>query len=476
MPRHPDKPKLHAHLRPHGQEHLLAFWDEHNDAQRGRLAAQIEGVDFDLIASLYRGEVDQPDWAELSRRAEPPPAMRLAEREAGATAAWGATAGAARRRGEDALRDGKLGVILVAGGQGSRLGFDKPKSMYPIGPLSKATLLQIHIEKMRAAARRYGKPMRLYLMTSPVTHDDTVEFVRENERFGLLEDELFIFCQGTMPAVDAATGKLLLEAKDSLFLSPDGHGGTVAALDASGALEHMRLHGIEQLFYFQVDNPLAPICDPELIGHHLLAKSELTSLAVAKQSPDDKLGNFVMIDGRLHVIEYSDFPPDAAARRDAAGQLVFWAGSVAIHVFDRAFLERSLKHKNSLPFHIARKKAEFVNDRGELEKPQQPNALKFERFIFDLLPHAQRPIVVEYAEEESFAPLKNAPGEAKDTEEYVRRFMLNQHRRWLEAAGAKLAEGVQIEISPLFAMDAQQVAEMIDPGRRFERSEYLTGG
>jgi UDP-N-acetylglucosamine/UDP-N-acetylgalactosamine diphosphorylase len=475
MPSPPDKAALLRLLKPHGQEHLVAFWDELDHAQRQRLAAQIEGVDFDLIASLFRGEVEQPDWAELSRRAQPPPAMRLAEREAGKTAAWGATTDAARRRGEEALRDGHVGVILVAGGQGSRLGFDKPKSMYPIGPLSKATLLQIHVEKLRAAARRYGKPVRLYLMTSPVTHDDTVEFVRENDRFGLLEDELFVFCQGTMPAVDPATGKLLLEAKDSLFLSPDGHGGTVGALEASGALEHMRQHGIEQLFYFQVDNPLAPVCDPELIGHHLLANSELTSLAVAKQSPDDKLGNFVMIDGRLHVIEYSDFPADVAGRRDAAGELVFWAGSVAIHVFERAFLERSLTRKNSLPFHVARKKAEFVNNRGELEKPSQPNALKFERFIFDLLPHAQRPIVVEYAEDDSFAPLKNAPGEAKDTEEYVHRFMHNQHRRWLEAAGATLADGVRIEISPLFAMDAQQVAEMIDPGRKFQRSEYLTG-
>jgi UDP-N-acetylglucosamine/UDP-N-acetylgalactosamine diphosphorylase len=471
-----DKSALHAHLHPHGQEHLVAFWDELTAAEREQLAEHIASVDFELIASLYRGEVEQPDWAELARRAEPPPAMRLAERLAGAAAAWGATAEAARRRGQEALRDGKVGVILVAGGQGSRLGFDKPKSMYPIGPLSNATLLQIHIEKLRATARRYGKPVRMYLMTSPVTHDDTVAFVQENNRFGLLEEELFLFCQGTMPAVHADSGKLVLEAKHALFLSPDGHGGTVAALDKSGALAHMRQHGIEQLFYFQVDNPLAPICDPELIGHHLLAGSELTSLAVAKASPQDKLGNFVMIDGRLHVIEYSDFPADVAERRDAQGGLVFWAGSVAIHVFDRAFLERSLAHQDSLPFHVARKKAEFVNDRGEVESPSQPNVLKFERFIFDLLPHARRPIVVEYDEAESFAPLKNAPGEAKDTEEYVRRFMLGQARRWLVAAGAKLAPGVDVEISPLFALDAQQTAEMIDPGRRFERSEYLTGG
>jgi UDP-N-acetylglucosamine/UDP-N-acetylgalactosamine diphosphorylase len=462
-------------LRPHRQEHLLAFWDELEAAQRDRLARQIQGIDLDLIASLYRGDVDQPDWAALSRRAEPPPALRLADRERGAAAAWGATPEQARTRGIEALRAGRIGVLLTAGGQGSRLGFDKPKSLYKIGPLSGASLLQIHCEKVRAASRRYSKPVRMYLMTSPVTHDDTVAFLKENNNFGLLDEELTVFCQGTMPAVDAETGKLLLEAKDSLFLSPDGHGGTVAALAASGAIDHMRSYGVEQLFYLQVDNPLAPVCDPEFIGHHLLAESELTSLAVAKTAADDKLGNFVMIDGRLQVIEYSDFPADVAKQTDSGGGLRFWAGSVAIHMFDRAFLERSLKLKDSLPFHVARKKAEFIDNRGKLVQPENPNALKFERFIFDLLPHAKRPIVLEYAEAESFAPLKNAPGEPKDTPEYVQRFMLDQHRRWLEAAGAKLAGGVKIEISPLFAVDAQQVAEIVSPGRVFERSEYLRG-
>ncbi|HYO23370.1 MAG TPA: UTP--glucose-1-phosphate uridylyltransferase, partial [Lacipirellulaceae bacterium] len=319
----PEKSTLLELLRPHGQEHLLAFWDELDADGRARLARQIQEVDFDLVAALYRGEVDQPDWVELSRRAQPPATMRLADREASRTSSWGATPEQARLRGEEALRDGRIGVLLTAGGQGSRLGFDKPKSMFPIGPLSGATLLQIHCEKVRAIARRYGKPVRLYLMTSPVTHDDTAAFVKANDRFGLLEEELVIFCQGVMPAVDAATGRLLLEAKDSLFLSPDGHGGTVAALEKSGALEHMRQHGIEQLFYFQVDNPLAPICDPELLGHHLLAGSQLTSLAVAKQEPQDKLGNFVMIDGRLHVIEYSDFPAETAGERDTEGRLKF---------------------------------------------------------------------------------------------------------------------------------------------------------
>jgi UDP-N-acetylglucosamine/UDP-N-acetylgalactosamine diphosphorylase len=471
----PNKAELEARLKPYAQGRLLHFWDELNETSRQKLTTQIARIDFDLIDSLYRGDVDQPDWAELARRAAPPPAVRLNDRvRADAPTPLGFSPSQARQRGVEALRAGEIGVLLTAGGQGSRLGFEKPKSLFPIGPISGASLLQIHVEKVRALARRYGRPAPLYLMTSPVTHDETVAFLEEHNRFGLPEEDLVVFCQGTMPAVDAKTGKLLLEEKDSLFLSPDGHGGTVAALAASGAIDHMHRRGIRHLFYLQVDNPLAPLGDPEFIGYHLLTESELTSLAVAKQSPQDKLGNFVTIDGRLHVIEYSDFPDEAAERKDAAGGLTFWAGSVAIHVFDVAFLERSLKLKDSLPFHVARKKAEYIDDAGNKIEPSEPNALKFERFIFDLLPHARRPVVIEYAEEDSFAPLKNAPGAAKDTPEYVHRFMFDQHRRWLEGAGALVDADANIEISPLYALDADEVAAKIARGQRFDKSQYLT--
>ena len=470
-----NKSELEARLRPHGQLHLLKFWDELDAAGQQQLAQQIMSIDFDLLDSLFRDEIDQPDWADLARKASPPPAVRLHERKPGAANPLKITAEQARRAGVAALERGEVGVILVAGGQGSRLGFEKPKGMYPIGPLSKATLAQIHVEKIRAIAARHGKSIPLYMMTSPVTHDDTLDFLGANSHLGLNKNDLFVFCQGTMPAVDAKTGKVLLEAKDSIFLSPDGHGGTVAALGASGAFDDMRRRGIKHLFYFQVDNPLAPICDAELIGFHILAKSELTSLAIAKESPQERLGNFVMINDRVSIIEYSDFPDDVAEQRDADGELVFWAGSVAIHVFDVAFLERSLKLKDTLPFHVAHKKAEYIDDAGQLVKPNEPNALKFERFIFDLLPHAQRPIVIEYAEAEAFAPLKNAPGAPKDTPEYVHKFLLNQHRRWLEAAGAEVPPGVHVEISPLFALDAEEVAKRVKPGTKFEKSQYLAG-
>ena len=409
MTESPDLQSLTALLQPTGQEHLLAFWNEISPAQQARLAAQIEKLDLPLIESLFRGEVDQPDWAELSRRATPPPAVRLTDRESDGGGELGITDAAATARGIEALRAGQVGVILTAGGQGSRLGFELPKSLFPIGPVSSASLLQVHVEKIRAIAARYGVAMPFYLMTSPATHEHTIRFLQENNNFGLAESELVVFCQGTMPSVDIETGKLLLSAKDQLFLSPDGHGGTIAGLETSGAIKDMQSRGIEQLFYFQVDNPIVPICDPALLGYHLLAESELTSLTVAKQQPQDKLGNFAMIDGRLHVIEYSDLPDDVAELRDEQGRLKFWAGSIAVHVFERTLLERALEIKDTLPFHIAKKKVPHVDDDGNIVTPSEPNALKFEKFIFDLLPAAERPIVVEYAEEECFAPAQECP-------------------------------------------------------------------
>jgi UDP-N-acetylglucosamine/UDP-N-acetylgalactosamine diphosphorylase len=467
----PNRQELAASLAPFNQEHLLRFWDELDEARRKNLGSQIAAINVEQIDQLFHQGAGSQDWAAMSRRAKPAPAMRLADRQHGKP--W--TSADARKRGAEALTGGEIGVLLVAGGQGSRLGFDHPKGMYSIGPVSGASLLQIHFEKALASARRYGAPVPIYMMTSPVTHDKQAEYLDEHDRFGVPRDDVVLFCQGTMPAVDASTGNLLLAAKESLFLSPDGHGGTVAALAASGAIEHMRRRGIRHLFYLQVDNPLAPIADPEFIGNHLLANSELTSVAVAKQTPQDRLGVFAIIDDRLQVIEYSDLPDDVANKRTADGSLEFWAGSIAVHMFSVAFLERALTLKDALPFHIAHKKVPFIGEGGRLVEPREPNALKFERFIFDLLPHASNPFVVEYAESDVFAPLKNAPGAARDTPDYVHQSMIAQNRKWLMAAGTKVADGVPVEISPLWALDAEAVAARSDRPRSVDSPIYLSG-
>jgi UDP-N-acetylglucosamine/UDP-N-acetylgalactosamine diphosphorylase len=279
-----------------------------------------------------------------------------------------------------------------------------------------------------------------------------------------------------MPAVDRQTGRLLLASKARLSLSPDGHGGILRALTQASAFSKLAAQGVEHLFYFQVDNPLANVCDPVFIGYHLLARSQVSTLAVAKHDPRDKLGNILSIGGRLWIIEYSEFnqlDDDLIAARQADGSLRFWAGNTAIHVFELDFLKQMANQGDRLPLHTALKKVAYVDDDGNLVEPREPNALKFERFIFDLLPAAERAIVVETDEQQSFAPLKNGPGQAKDSPESVRAQMISLHSRWLRQAGAMVRPGTPVEISPLFALDADELRVKIAPGTRIDSATYL---
>lgn len=454
-------------LTPHGQEHLLAFWDELDSAEQDALTTEIRAIDFARLAELYRTRGAAHDVHALVDRAGPPPAFRLD------TTQNRFSPDQARHRATEALAAGQVGVILVAGGQGTRLGFPHPKGMYPIGPVSEHSLFQIHIEKIVAAARRHGTWIPLYLMTSPATHDETVAYLAQNDRFGLPEEDLRIFCQGTMPAVDAASGKVLLATPSHLALSPDGHGGTLAALERSGSLDDARRRGIKHLFYFQVDNPLVDICGREFVGYHLLAGSEMSTQVIAKREPLERVGNVVEVDGRLHMIEYSDLPEEIAGGRNADGSLAIWAGSIAVHVFDLDFLQRMVDRSDALPFHVARKKVPHIDAHGRAIRPEKPNAIKFERFIFDLLPSAERAIVVEVDPARAFAPLKNAPGEKADTPEAVRAQLVAEHTRWLFRHGVEVSDGVAVEISPLFALDAEELAGKVSPTTRVTEPTFF---
>src|SRR6056297_2854304 len=329
-----DRESLESRLAPHGQQHVLRFWDRLDESGRERLAAQVSELDLDQLDELIAGEDEKTDFAAVAASAGSPPAVRAD----GSGAAWSVEE--ARRRGEAALASGKVAAVLVAGGQGTRLGFDRPKGMFPIGPISGRTLFEIFAARLRGVARRFGRPVPLYLMTSDATDAETREYFESHDHLGLGREGVRIFRQGTMPAVDAATGKLLLAGKDSLALSPDGHGGSVKALQKSGALDAIRSRGVKHLFYFQVDNPLVQLMDPALIGHHVKAGSELTTQVVRKRYPTERVGNVVTVDGRLQIIEYSDLPDEAAHRTAADGSLALWAGNIAVHVFDVDFLER----------------------------------------------------------------------------------------------------------------------------------------
>lgn len=449
-----DLPSLVERLTRHGQQHVLQFWDALSDASRERLAAQIESLDLTQLDQLIASTEQPQDWAGMAERAVSPPAIRPGHAEN----AFGVAE--ATEAGEAALRAGQVAALLVAGGQGSRLGFEHPKGMFPLGPVSNRTLFQILFDRLNAVQRRYAVTIPLYLMTSPATHAETLQYLEQNQHCGLRADQVHVFCQGTMPAVDAESGKLLLCARDSLCLSPDGHGGMLGALAGQGCLEQMAAQETEHLVYFQVDNPMVQVCDPEFLGYHLLSKSEMSTQVVAKQDPEERVGVVVSVDGVVRIIEYSDLPSAAAARCDEDGGLALWAGSTAMHVVDRAFLDR-IHQTAPLPFHQAHKQVAYLDGNGELVEPQKPNATKFERFIFDLLPEARNAIVMEVRPEDAFSPVKNADGAPRDTPATAKATMVNQHRAWLQQAGATVRPDVLVEINPLLALDANEVKQKL---------------
>ena len=428
---------------------------------------EIRHVDLAAIAELFANRNDRPSAIRSAERVLPPPlANRLGE--AGAV-----DRSLAVEAGTEALNAGQVAAILVAGGQGTRLGFSQPKGMLPVGPISGRTLFQLLTDLLRARMARHRVQIPLVVMTSPATHRETVDYFSHQQNLGLAHDGIEIICQGTMPAVDAATGRILMSDRHRLSLSPDGHGGMLRALVGGGALQRLLQRGIRYLFYAQIDNPLVQLCDPAMLGYHRRSGAEASTQVVRKQDPLQRVGNVVLLDGRLQVIEYSDLPAALAGLREPNGQLRLWAGNIAVHVFNLLFLDRVKDQADALPFHVALKRVPYVDPRGQRIQPSKPNGLKFERFIFDLLPSAQLAIVVEIDPADGFSAVKNdleAPTENVRTAQAA---MVAQHTRWLASCGAEVAAGTPIEIHPEFALDAEQLRQKIEPGRKFNQPTYL---
>jgi UDP-N-acetylglucosamine/UDP-N-acetylgalactosamine diphosphorylase len=452
-------------LRVHGQEHVLAWWHHLDASQRTRLAEQLRGIDLRELKALFGLKEEKSALpAEHRIAALPRPQEDAAQLRR------------LRASGEEALSHGAVAFLVVAGGQGSRLGFEHPKGMFEIGPISRKTLFQIHAEKILALRRRFGASLPFLVMTSPATDAETRQFFAQQRFFELPQDDVMFFCQGTMPALDLKTGKLIMESKEDLFLSPNGHGGTLTGLADSGLLDTLDRRGIRTIYYFQVDNPLVDLADRAFLGQHLVREAEVSSKVIAKEKPTDKLGNFVLVDGRCSIIEYSDLPEALAVKSDAQGRLLFWAGNPAIHLFDVAFLRKVTQGAARIPWHVARKKVPYLDEKGQRVEPASENALKFERFIFDVLPQAERWTTVTTSKKE-FEPLKNATG--PDSPATVRQALCDQAADWLERAGIKVPRGgdghaaVPLEVSPLFALDAEELAGKVDKSMCVEKQLYL---
>lgn len=454
-----------------GQSHVLAHYEALDEVSRHQLLAQIEGVDWPEVARLIQSHVRQkPQW-QLPGRVEPAPWYPYQPVETQLVVKYEE----ARALGETLLREGKVAAFTVAGGQGTRLGWDGPKGTFPATPIRQASLFACFAEYLLNIQERFSTVVPWYVMTSPINHADTELFFRENAFFGLDEAHVRLFPQAMLPAIDMTTGQVLMNATDSLALSPNGHGGSLKALWTSGAIADMKERGIEQISYTQVDNPIVRMIDPLFIGLHALDGAQMSSKMLPKVEPLEKLGNFCLVDGRVTVIEYSNLPDDLAHERLETGELRFRAGSIALHAIRVDFVEslNTSPQGFSLPWNRAEKKVPFIDEQGMLREPKTPNAVKLETFVFDALPLCETSIVYETDRADEFAPIKNASGDGvTDSPATSHRMQIDRARGWLSLAGVPVAEDAVVEISQKLAIypeDLQglDLPESIGSGERF---------
>jgi len=449
--------KIEKLLKKHNQTHLLGFYEQLNAEQKNNLLAQIGDLDFPKIDDWVTNLVKNPVSNTIRSDFSPAPYYHCEPIDSDNRQKYAE----AKELGKKLISNGKVAAFVVAGGQGTRLGFEGPKGNFPISPVKNKTLFQIFAESIAAVSQKYNAACPWYIMTSSLNHDETKEIFRSNDYYGLEEKNVFIFQQQTLPNF-SFDGKILLAEKDTIACSPDGHGGSLKALYKSGAVEDMKKRGIDFISYFQVDNPLINIFDPLFIGLHAIDKAQMSSKTLVKTRPKEKVGNFCLLNGKITVIEYSDLPDKLAEKQNHDGSLFFSLGSIAIHIINRSFVEK-LNHKGfSLPIHRAVKKISHIDNQG---KTIEQNGVKLESFVFDALPLADKSIILQTRRSQEFAPVKNAAG--ADSIETAKEMMLARSADWLESARIivpKKEDGsidCLIEIAPAFALEKQDIKEKI---------------
>jgi UDP-N-acetylglucosamine/UDP-N-acetylgalactosamine diphosphorylase len=429
--------RIRQQYEQHGQGHVFRFWDVLDDAARRALVDQAAGIDLAELARVHASTRELA--APGARTLAPAEVERLPDRGGNAT-----RRAEARERGEALLRAGRVACMVVAGGQGTRLGYDGPKGLYPLGPVTGRSLFALQAQKIRGARRRSGAPIPWIVMTSDATDATTRAYFAEQRWFGLPERDVLFARQGAAPALDF-DGRLLLETTSRIAVSPNGHGGAFQALADAGVLDELERRGITTISYYQVDNPMIQLADPVFLGLHALTAADMSAKVVSKVDPMEKVGVLARVDGRVGVVEYTEIDDAHRFAKDERGDLLYWAGSIAIHALEVAFAHRVAKDaEHYLPYHASAKKIPYVDANGVAVKPAEPNGHKLERFLFDALPAAERVALVEVAREEEYAPLKNAEG--GDSPATARAALDAIARRWLDAAGIATPADQWVEV------------------------------
>ncbi|CBQ73291.1 probable UDP-N-acetylglucosamine pyrophosphorylase [Sporisorium reilianum SRZ2] len=463
-----------------GQSHLFAFWDTLSAEQQAELAQQLDELDVARVNQVFHTAIkaDEEARAGKSHQVQPPPPSSVENTIEGE--ADPAKVQHFRTVGLNAIAQGQVGVLLMAGGQGTRLGSSAPKGCYDIGLPSHKSLFQIQAERilrLQTIAAKHGSSsssassssssssvvIPWYIMTSGPTRKDTEAFFAQNNYFGLEQQNIIFFEQGTLPCL-SLEGKILLETPSKVATAPDGNGGLYRALrmpynkgQPTTVISDLEKRGIKYLHAYGVDNCLVKVGDPVFLGVCLEQGVQAGVKVVKKENPKESVGVVALRDGKFGVVEYSEIPEALSEARDANGELSFRAANIVNHFYTTEFLADDVPaFEPEMAFHIARKKIPTVDlATGEAVKPSTPNGMKLELFVFDVFPFCDKLAVHEVARQEEFSPLKNAKGTGVDDQDTSRRDLLAQQSRWLRAAGANVADGVEVELSPLLTYSGE---------------------
>jgi len=462
--RNPEEQKIINGVFDYDQSHIFRFWDELNDEKKNILISEIKCINFDLLEkvklllmkpNVFKRKILPPEIIGIPET----PKQHEKEKEAGEI-------------GEYYLDQSKVSVFTAAGGQSSRIGLDIPKGAYPVTPIKNKSLFQVHAEKILYMQNKFNTNIPWIIMVSKTNREKTLNFFEKNNFFGLRNNYVRFIEQGVFPAIDRH-GKIFLKEKHSIFLSPTGHGGTFLALRDSDAISWLEELGIEEIFYFQVDNVLVKILDPVFIGRHVYNNCEMSSKCVSKL-PKEKIGIFAIEDDKTTVIEYSEFPDESILNGESKN---FRAGNIAIHMINVKFAENENVSGLKLPFHLAHKSIPFIDETGKSVIPQKPNGYKFETFIFDALKDTINTIIMEVKREEEFSPLKNKSG--INSPETVLQDQLRYFASLFEAAKINVPyepDGkltYKLEVSPLFAFLKEDFVKKIDKNIVINKETYI---
>ena len=381
-------------LAAYGQEHLLRYYEELSASEKEGLLAQIEAVDMEVLAVCRNRE-------ELTKKGviTPLAAMQLSEIEENREAFTAA--------GLEAIHQGKVGAVLLAGGMGTRLGSDDPKGMFNIGLTRELYIFECIINNLLDAVRRADTWIHLFIMTSEKNHTSTVNFLTEHEFFSYPPEYIHFFTQEMAAATDYE-GKIYLEEKGKLSTSPNGNGGWFISMKRTGMLEKLHAFGIEWLNVFAVDNVLQKIADPCFVGATIQKGCVVGAKVVRKSAPDEKVGVMCLEDGRPSIVEYYELTEELMNAKDENGDPAYYFGVILNYLFSVAELERILEKR--LPLHIVEKKIPYLNEAGELVKPQEPNGYKYENLVLDMIHQMSSCLPFEVVREKEFAPIKNMTG------------------------------------------------------------------